>query len=46
MSPGPYLFDSYALLVFFQKEKGYDKVLQLLEKTPPSETTKFLNASI
>jgi predicted nucleic acid-binding protein len=44
MSPGPYLFDSHALLVFFQKEKGYHKVFQLLEKTPIAETAKFLNA--
>ena len=32
------------MLVFFQKEKGYDKVFQLLEKAPPPETAKFLNA--
>ena len=31
MTPG-YLFDSHALLVFFQKEKGTDAVARILQK--------------
>jgi len=29
MAKGPFLFDSHALLKFFQKEKGYEKVVKL-----------------
>jgi len=32
MSKGAFIFDSHALLKFFQKEKGYEKVLHLLEE--------------
>jgi PIN domain nuclease of toxin-antitoxin system len=32
MPKGPFVFDSHALLKFFQKEKGYEKVLHLLEQ--------------
>jgi ribonuclease VapC len=44
MTKGPFIFDSYALLKLFQKEKGYEKVVQLLEEARKSGTTKYLNA--
>jgi len=43
MSKVPFIFDSHALLKFFQKEKGYEKVLHLLEEIEKSGATKFLN---
>jgi len=30
MPKGPFIFDSYALLKLFQKEKGHEKVGQIL----------------
>ena len=39
-----YIFDSYALLKFFQKEKGYEKVLNLLEEIKKTGVTKYINA--
>ena len=39
-----YIFDSYALLKFFQKEKGYEKVLNLLEEIKKAGVTKYINA--
>ncbi|OGW52801.1 MAG: twitching motility protein PilT [Nitrospirae bacterium RBG_13_43_8] len=39
-----YIFDSYALLKLFQKEKGYEKVVHLLEEIKRTGTTKYLNA--
>ena len=44
MPKGPYIFDSYALLKFFQKEKGYEKVLNLLEEIKKAGVTKYINA--
>jgi ribonuclease VapC len=44
MKKGPFIFDSYALLKLFQKEKGYEKVVQLLEETRKSGAMKYLNA--
>ena len=44
MPKGPYIFDSYALLKFFQKEKGYEKVVHLLEEIKKTGTTKYINA--
>lgn len=44
MNTRPYLFDSYALLKLFQKEKGYEKVAQLLEKIKKAGTIKYINA--
>jgi ribonuclease VapC len=38
-----YLFDSHALLRFFQAEAGYEKVLRLLEQIRKSEVRKYLN---
>lgn len=39
-----YIFDSHALLVFFQKEKGYEKVIKLLETIKEHELSKYINA--
>jgi len=44
MPKRPFIFDSYALLKLFQKEKGYEKVAQLLEEVRKSGATKYLNA--
>ena len=44
MKKGPFIFDSYALLKLFQKEKGYQKVVQLLEEIRKSGAMKYLNA--
>ena len=43
MPKGPFIFDSHALLKLFQKEKGYEKVSQLLEEIRRSGAGKFLN---
>lgn len=39
-----YLFDSFALLKLFQKEKGYKKTLSLLEYIEKKKLVKYLNA--
>ncbi len=44
MDRGPFVFDSHALLKFFQKEKGYEKVIHLLEEIKRSGVTKYINA--
>ena len=44
MARGPFIFDSHALLKLFQKEKGYEKVIRLLEEIRKGRTTKYLNA--
>ena len=44
MEKGPFIFDSHALLKFFQKEKGYEKVVHLLEDIRKGGTTKYINA--
>jgi ribonuclease VapC len=44
MPKGPFIFDSYALLKLFQKEKGHEKVSQILEEAKKSGATKYLNA--
>jgi ribonuclease VapC len=44
MPKGPFVFDSHALLKFFQKEKGYERVLHLLEEIKKSGATKYINA--
>ena len=44
MEKGPFIFDSYTLLKFFQKEKGYEKVIRLLEKIRKTGVTKYINA--
>jgi predicted nucleic acid-binding protein len=43
MPKGPFLFDSYALLALFQKEKGYEKVARLLKEIQKEGQTKYLN---
>jgi len=32
MRKGPFIFDSHALLKFFQREKGFEKVIKILEE--------------
>jgi ribonuclease VapC len=44
MQKGPFIFDSHALLKFFQKEKGYEKVTHLLEEIRKTGGTKYINA--
>ena len=44
MPKGPFIFDSHALLKFFQKEKGYEKVVNLLEEIKKAGVTKYINA--
>ena len=44
MAKGPFMFDSHALLKFFQKEKGYDKVIHLLEGIEKTGVHKYINA--
>ena len=44
MRKGPFIFDSHALLKFFQKEKGFEKVIQILEEIEKSGVTKLINA--
>ena len=38
-----YIFDSHALLKFFQKEEGYEKVVELLEIIRKNNLVKYLN---
>jgi predicted nucleic acid-binding protein len=44
MPKGPFIFDSHALLKFFQREKGYEQVIHLLEEIKKVGTKKYLNA--
>jgi ribonuclease VapC len=44
MQKKSFIFDSHALLKFFQKEKGYQKVTQLLEEIRKTGATKYINA--
>ena len=44
MEKGPFIFDSYTLLKFFQKEKGYEKVIRLLEQIRKTGVAKYINA--
>ena len=39
-----YIFDSHALLKFFQKEKGYEKVLNLLKTIKKHSLAKYITA--
>ena len=43
MKKGPFLFDSHALLMFFQKEKGHEKVSSLLKNIQKSGLAKYIN---
>ena len=44
MQKGPFIFDSHALLKFFQKEKGHEKVTHLLEEIRKTGAPKYINA--
>lgn len=44
MQNRPFIFDSHAFLKFFQKEKGYEKVTQLLEGIRKTGAAKYINA--
>jgi ribonuclease VapC len=44
MQKRSFIFDSHALLKFFQKEKGYEKVTQLLEEIRKTGAVKYINA--
>jgi ribonuclease VapC len=44
MHKGPFIFDSHALLKFFQKEKGYEKVVHLLKEIKGGKAVKYINA--
>jgi ribonuclease VapC len=44
MPKGPFIFDSHSLLKFFQKEKGYEKVIHLLEEIRKTGANKYINA--
>jgi len=44
MENNNFVFDSYALLCFFKKEPGYDKVKALLKKAEQKEVDIFLSA--
>lgn len=39
-----FIFDSHALMKYFQKEKGYEKLFRLLEEIRKSDNTKYINA--
>lgn len=39
-----FVFDSYALLKLFQKEKGYEKIVRLLADIMKSGSDKYINA--
>jgi predicted nucleic acid-binding protein len=40
----PFIFDSFALLKLFQKEKGFEKIVRLLENIRKDDAVKYLNA--
>jgi ribonuclease VapC len=44
MQKGPFIFDSHALLKFFQKEKGCEKVTHILEEIRKTGGAKYINA--
>jgi hypothetical protein len=43
MKNGPFIFDSYALLKVFQKEKGYENIVGLLGNIKKTRVTKYMN---
>ena len=43
MKKGAFVFDSYALLKFFQKEKGYKKITRLLKEIKKTGVNKYIN---
>ncbi len=44
MPKGAFVFDSHAMLKLFQKEKGYEKIVHLLEQIKKTGATKYINA--
>jgi len=44
MPKGVFVFDSHAMLKLFQKEKGYEKIVHLLEQIKKTGATKYINA--
>ncbi|MFA4917936.1 MAG: type II toxin-antitoxin system VapC family toxin [Thermodesulfovibrionales bacterium] len=44
MPKGAFVFDSHALLKLFQKEKGYEKIVHLLEQIKKTGAIKYINA--
>jgi len=44
MKKAGHMFDSYALLKLFQKEKGYEKISRLLEDIKRAGSVKYINA--
>ena len=44
MQKGPFIFDSHALLKFFQKEKGYENVTHVLQEIRKTGATQYINA--
>jgi ribonuclease VapC len=44
MQKGPFIFDSHALLKFFQREKGHEKVTYLLGEIRKTGGAKYINA--
>ena len=43
MKNGPFIFDSYALLKVFQKEKGHENIVSLLGNIKKTRVTKYIN---
>lgn len=44
MKNRPFVFDSYALLRLFQREKGFEKIAKLLEDIRKRDIARFINA--
>jgi predicted nucleic acid-binding protein len=44
MPEKPLVFDSYALLMLFQKEKGYEKIVRILEEARRKSVPLYINA--
>ncbi|MEK7680095.1 MAG: type II toxin-antitoxin system VapC family toxin [Deltaproteobacteria bacterium] len=40
---GPFIFDSHAILKYFQKEKGHEKVIRVLEDAQRTGAVKYIN---
>jgi len=43
MKTGPFIFDSYALLKVFQKEKGFENIVRLLGNIKKTRGIKYIN---
>lgn len=44
MQEKAYIFDSYAVLKFFQKEAGHEKIIRLLREIKKTKAEKYINA--